>query len=85
MERCPECKNRGGLEYGCIEDGCDIYLFSDDIRKEDCRGEGCWHCVDCDTTDLGFEDVATDEYSDVFDAYDVDDYVFTDNMNWVED
>ena len=80
MERCPSCKNRGGLKYGCLEDECDIYLSSDDLELEECGG-ACWCCVDCGTINIG-EEVFSDEYSDIQDAYDVDDYVLTDNIDW---
>jgi len=78
MERCPVCKNRGGLEYGCIGDMCDVALW------ETCDLDGCHHCVDCDTVALSDDDISTNEISDLSDAYDVEGYVWNDNFDWVK-
>jgi len=64
MERCPNCRNRGGLEYGCLGDQCDMYLFGE------CSKKSCWYCADCETVALSEKDVTTDAFGDLEDAFD---------------
>ncbi len=87
MTRCPMCNSRDGFSFDCLNERCDVFLFSDDIKEEFCAGEGCWCCDVCDYVSEhdfpGDEDGKSESlYDEIRDAYDVDDYVLTDNIDW---
>jgi hypothetical protein len=93
MKRCPVCNSSEGLSFGCLKERCDIYLFTDNIEEEFCKGEGCWCCETCDyvserdymeedDSDIGDYVFRPSLYDEIKDNYDVDDYVLTDNIDW---